>query len=288
MRARTVTSRAAGHDRQRLPFDELHRDEAALEHVADLVDGDDVRMIQRRGGARFLLEAADRVAVAGQARAEQLDGDLAAEPRVVCEIDLAHAAAADERQHLIGADAPGHGSRFLLAREPSGGQVHRRYRRRSRPPARGRRAAIPLPVEAPRPCAGGAKETRAAFTRQLQRGVKELPDLLVLLGVHLPPPSSRKSQACARLQSRLHRSHRHVEHVCRLLQAQARRRTAVRRRGSGAGSAPRASSSASSSATRSTSGPAGTSAASESVTCSWPWPRLARSRGAPCPPARAA
>ena len=130
MRASVATSAGRrARTRQRLPFDELHRDEAPFEDVADLVDGDDVRMIQRGDGARFLFEAADRVAVAGQPVAEELDRHLAAEPGVVREIDLAHAAAADEGQDLIGANAAGDGRRFLLPREPSGGEVHRRRRR---------------------------------------------------------------------------------------------------------------------------------------------------------------
>ena len=47
------------HGAEVLPLDQLHRDVRQLALDADVVDRDDVRMIQRRGGARFLLEAAE-------------------------------------------------------------------------------------------------------------------------------------------------------------------------------------------------------------------------------------
>ncbi len=105
MRASELTStRPADHRGQRLPLHELHGEEAALEQVADLVDRDDVRVVERRRGARFLLEAPDRVGVAGERGPQQLHRDLAAKPGVVRQVDLAHPAAADQRQHLVGAD----------------------------------------------------------------------------------------------------------------------------------------------------------------------------------------
>ena len=92
------------------------------------------------------------------------------------------------------------------------------------------------------------------------------------------PLSSRKSQACARLQSRL-TVPTDTSSTCavssRLNPAKNRSSTTRLWRGLSVSSVF----SASSSATRSMSGPAGTPAASDSVTWSWPWPRLARSRG---------
>ena len=59
MRATQSTSAAPPDERgERLPVDELHRQESPVADLADLVDGDDVRVVERRGGARFLLEAA--------------------------------------------------------------------------------------------------------------------------------------------------------------------------------------------------------------------------------------
>jgi hypothetical protein len=48
---------------QRRPLDVLGGDEAAAVLLADLVDGEDVRVVQGRGGARLLLEAADELLV---------------------------------------------------------------------------------------------------------------------------------------------------------------------------------------------------------------------------------
>ncbi len=58
---------------------------------ADVVDLEDVRMVQDARGARFLLEAAEAVAVVGESRRQDLDRDVAGEPRVAGAVDLAHA-----------------------------------------------------------------------------------------------------------------------------------------------------------------------------------------------------
>jgi hypothetical protein len=42
---------------QGLAFDKLADDEMALVYLADLVNGDDVRVVERRSCARFLFEA---------------------------------------------------------------------------------------------------------------------------------------------------------------------------------------------------------------------------------------
>ena len=82
----------------------LHDDEVDAVGRLDLVDRDDVRMVQRRGRFGFL----DKPLAAGLVRhpvvREDLDGDLAAEPRIARAIDLAHPARADEREHFIRAE----------------------------------------------------------------------------------------------------------------------------------------------------------------------------------------
>ena len=97
--------RLTDHRGERLSVHEFHDQEAPFVDGVELVDGDDVRMVERRCGARFLLEAADGVGVAGEPGPQQLHGDLAAKPRVVREVDLAHPATADERQHFVMSDA---------------------------------------------------------------------------------------------------------------------------------------------------------------------------------------
>ena len=52
-------------------------------------------MIQARDRARFLLEATEAFRVGGDVRRQDLDRDVAPEPRVVRAIHLAHAAGAE-------------------------------------------------------------------------------------------------------------------------------------------------------------------------------------------------
>lgn len=59
-------------------------------------------MIQRGYRARLLLETPQAVHVLGQGRGEDLDRDLAPEPRIFGAIYFAHAARADRRDNLVG------------------------------------------------------------------------------------------------------------------------------------------------------------------------------------------
>ncbi len=70
---------------------------------ADVVDGGDVRMVQRRGRAGFLLEARQPLGIRRELLRQDLDRDLAAEPRVAGQPDLAHAAGAELLLDLVGA-----------------------------------------------------------------------------------------------------------------------------------------------------------------------------------------
>ena len=90
-------NRAAFADQrpQRAPLDEFHHDEATGFSFADFVNGDDVGMIERGGGARFLLEAPHAISIGSELFGQQLERDLATEPRVFGQIDLAHPARAE-------------------------------------------------------------------------------------------------------------------------------------------------------------------------------------------------
>ena len=67
---------------ERLAFEILHDEVVELAVAADVVDRADVRMVQRRDRARFLLEALPRFRVGGQRAGEHLDGDGAIEAGV--------------------------------------------------------------------------------------------------------------------------------------------------------------------------------------------------------------
>ena len=67
----------------------------------DVVDGDDVGMVQRGGGLRFLDEAAAALGIARHFRRQHFDGDKAVEPRVLRLVDIAHAARAQLLEQLV-------------------------------------------------------------------------------------------------------------------------------------------------------------------------------------------
>ncbi len=58
--------------------------------LADVIDGEDVRVVQRTGGPRLAFEARDPARITGCGRRQRLDRHLAVEPRVVRLPDLAH------------------------------------------------------------------------------------------------------------------------------------------------------------------------------------------------------
>jgi hypothetical protein len=69
--------------------------------LADIEDGEDVRVVQRRGGAGLAGEAGQGLRVGGELRGEDFEGDLAAEQRVGGEVDVTHPAGADLRADLV-------------------------------------------------------------------------------------------------------------------------------------------------------------------------------------------
>ncbi len=71
---------------------------------ADVVDGQDVRVIELPGGARLLLEAMQPAAIGREASRDQLDRDVAAEAWIARAVDLAHAAGAEPAEHFIRTD----------------------------------------------------------------------------------------------------------------------------------------------------------------------------------------
>ena len=66
----------------------LHHDVRKVVHLADVEDGDDVRVGELGKRARFLHEHAAQVAVSGGRGVEDLDGDLALERGVLRQVDL--------------------------------------------------------------------------------------------------------------------------------------------------------------------------------------------------------
>ena len=80
---------------QRLALEQLHHQEVAAVMLANVVNRADVRVVERRGGARLPAEPGDRLLVLGERLRQELECHLPAEPRVLGPIDLAHATLAD-------------------------------------------------------------------------------------------------------------------------------------------------------------------------------------------------
>src|SRR5215813_9871336 len=104
---------------QLLAFEQFGDDIGRAFMRADVVNREDVRVVERRGGAGFLLEAAQAVRIPGELGGQQLDGDLATESRVFGQIDLAHSAGAKLRNNLIMVEACAWGYDHICPFHPS-------------------------------------------------------------------------------------------------------------------------------------------------------------------------
>jgi len=81
--------------------DVLHRDEVDAVHVVDIVYGDDVRVVERRGGSRFVHEAPPALGIGNGVRRQHLDCNDAVQMRVAGLVHDAHAALAQFFEHGI-------------------------------------------------------------------------------------------------------------------------------------------------------------------------------------------
>ncbi len=89
--------------------DEPHGQVELAVDLAGVVDGDDVRMLERCREPRLAQEALAERAVRGELRREQLQRDVAVEREIVRAVDDAHPTAPDDRLDPVpselGADA---------------------------------------------------------------------------------------------------------------------------------------------------------------------------------------
>jgi hypothetical protein len=71
---------------------------------ADVVDGEDVRMVERSDRARLLLEPPQALGIARNVGRQHLDGHIATETQIARAVDLAHPASAERRENLVRAE----------------------------------------------------------------------------------------------------------------------------------------------------------------------------------------
>src|SRR5262249_9730633 len=68
---------------------------------ADVVHRDDIRMVERPGEARFMLEARQERAVTAEGLGHHLERHLALQARVLRPVDLGHPPSPEGRHHLV-------------------------------------------------------------------------------------------------------------------------------------------------------------------------------------------
>src|SRR4029078_11308619 len=90
---------------QRLALEQLRDDEADAVFSADVEDDEDVRVVERRGGTRLLLEAAPPIRLERRVGREHFHRDVAIEPGVARTVHRAHAARANRCQDFVRTDA---------------------------------------------------------------------------------------------------------------------------------------------------------------------------------------
>jgi hypothetical protein len=129
-RARERLRRRQGASRQpdgeRLALDHLHDEIVDALVAADVVNGADVRVIERRHHARLALEPGAALLVGRPHRGQDLQRDGAAQARIVRAVDVAHAAGADGRRDAVGAELAVHKRRRvapMLVTRPFWGSV---------------------------------------------------------------------------------------------------------------------------------------------------------------------
>ncbi len=89
----------------RSPLDQFEHERLGAVRIFEPVDRRDMGMVQRREDLGFALEPGESIGVVGDGREQDLDRDLATQLRVARTIDGTHAALADRRQDLEGAEA---------------------------------------------------------------------------------------------------------------------------------------------------------------------------------------
>src|SRR2546421_4860372 len=69
--------------------------------LPDVVDGQNIRVIQSRGGSGFLPEAPHALSVVGKGNGQKLQGDLTSESRVLSQINISHPSRTDLRKNSV-------------------------------------------------------------------------------------------------------------------------------------------------------------------------------------------
>src|SRR5712692_4247988 len=86
---------------QRCAFEEFHDEEGLAVAFANVVNGADVRMIQRGSRAGFALQTLERARIAGQFRRQEFEGYVTAEPGIFGLVDNTHPTFSQLLNHTV-------------------------------------------------------------------------------------------------------------------------------------------------------------------------------------------
>src|SRR4030095_1787259 len=97
---------------KRLAFKQFGHNEWRAGLSADVVHGEDIRVVPRGGCAGFLLESTEAIDVSRECWGEDFDRDITSESRIARAVYLAHAASAEGGDDFVraetGAGSEGH------------------------------------------------------------------------------------------------------------------------------------------------------------------------------------
>ena len=91
---------------ERLPWNELHHEEALAVVLLETVQRGDPRVVERGEHAGLTLESPQSLGVSGHLVGQELERDVPPERLVARAIDLAHAARAQQLEDLVAANRP--------------------------------------------------------------------------------------------------------------------------------------------------------------------------------------
>jgi hypothetical protein len=197
--------RPSGHAiRERVPLDELEYEGERAGVFLHPVDRADVWMIQRGEQARLALEARDPLGMGREGLGEDLDRDIAPEPRIARAINLSHAAAAEQRVERVDADAAALPVRVVV--DQFRGDLHRG--RREKPRRRWLLEERPdLALQGVIPPAGAGHERGSFGRRPFHRRVIDLFDLSPAIGAHAGRAILRPTVEASLLSRQFYQQH---------------------------------------------------------------------------------
>ncbi len=97
----------AGHQRlsHRFTTNQFHGDEVRVFHTAELINGDNIRVVKRGGGTGFRLKAGQGFRMRMMPHRNRLNCDFTPQTRVAGAVNFAHTSGPESLEDFVGAEA---------------------------------------------------------------------------------------------------------------------------------------------------------------------------------------